>query len=1388
MEERYRKKVKPRVIVSCNWGQKSSLERNLIIALIVFIIFFIGLLLYIIIKPAVSKRCVSPTCLKAASQIMNRINSKIDPCEDFYAFACGNLHSSSKPPVVSIKEDIDKQIFDILNEPIEESEHYLLKMQKGLFRSCLNATAAEEDALEIVNQTINDLGWPVAIGYQWKEIAFDWQQMIFKLRRNGFYFQMMLEVDITKENSTYIVAINPPEMKSIREKYLYTKYMTNIAVAFGAEQERTIIEMERVLKFMESIQKIKTNANQKGIRTTIADYQKKNNDIDWLNFVNNILYPVTQFSSEHYVRFPSQDFTIDFFKLIYKTPKRIIANYIIWSMLENCIKFMPEEFHKFQKSYECQSGSAIDIERNHFCRKLSYEFVPAPSDFIFIRKNLSKAKYTKIKQIVNNVKKEFHNMLSKTPWLDETSRKLVLDKLNNVLNVIGGPGDFFQDSCFEMYSWPGNNEKVVDNKNFFRMLLNTVRVYQNNMFYRIGTKDERNNFSLYSLIQMVGGLYDSESNSMILPVGILRDIFYDDERPMYLNYGSIGSAIGHQLTYGFTEIGTYFPNNSTSLWTDDTTKRYNEKMHCMIADVQEFYINSSKEINDVDALEENLADYTGIRLAYSAYRSWVKEHGNEKPLVGVPFTQRQLFWIASITHQCFRLDSVAAADGIFRTIAPLRNTDDFAKDFSCPPKSPMNPPNKCQTDINFVAKTTALINFEEFSNMNKRICLKRTKIELILITALTILVLILIILTIVLVNSKVSEDALAPILTCSTQTCIKEALNILSRIDLESDPCQDFYTFACKNVEITSKHNEHGPFARVVQEFAENIEELYSEPVNKYDHQLVNLQRKMYQMCLNATAVEIEAFRTLQETLIYAGGWPVVEGYAWNEFNFDWVQATYKLRDLGYISSIYLELSITIDPKNEQRYIYKVSIPEVEDVYSKYFSIDENNGFMTDVAVMFGAEVHRALGDMTQTLEFLLDLQWIQNNNAHKHPEDYQRITIGEIQKRHGTINWINFINQISGVQPKLTVNDYVLFPAEASIDIWLGTLIKAPKRIHANYMMWRVVEDNLSFLTTKMLKENMKPKLLLASEPETRSQYCRTLLRNNFSPSPIDVVYLQKHLPEEKRKQLSDLIENLKTELKTIVQELPIDEETKVTFVSKIDNFKIVLGAPGDYYGDQVFDKMKFNVTVTNFIGTLSQVRNSNLNQLYGLINEAPNNTKLWWWKLFDGAPEFRLETDGIELPPSLLQSFAFNENRPNYINYGVTGLVMKNVWYKLVESSLDWIRQIKCDSHLDQIPDIFVNQIVALMLASKASYNAYKNIEQDEEASLHALEYTPKQLFWISAGEIFCYYPSLSWNFNDTIKESYISIIKNVINKNEQLMADFNCESDVEVTCTLY
>ncbi|KAF2884569.1 hypothetical protein ILUMI_21608 [Ignelater luminosus] len=297
---------------------------------------------------ATPKICNTSGCLLAASQIVAHIDPTVNPCDDFFKFACGKFIQQAHgdinaASVKKIERQVERQLAEIIKEPIKDEDNYWIKNQKILLQACMNESAVGEETMQEFEEILEDLnGWPIVTGHKWNEGIFDWKEILYKLKDRGYTNSMLLEVTVIEDrfNNTnrHIVLILPPYLKKVdnEHKDILKRFMTNVAVKFGADRNRAAIEMEKVMDFMENLQKItdekdaKVKNNTQFNRTaeilktrfTVGTYQELNGDIDWLDFINRFLEPVARVTSDDYVVFPKLEYTEAFFRLINKISKR----------------------------------------------------------------------------------------------------------------------------------------------------------------------------------------------------------------------------------------------------------------------------------------------------------------------------------------------------------------------------------------------------------------------------------------------------------------------------------------------------------------------------------------------------------------------------------------------------------------------------------------------------------------------------------------------------------------------------------------------------------------------------------------------------------------------------------------------------------------------------------------------------------------------------------------------------------------------------------------------------------------------------------------------------------------------------------------------------------
>lgn len=157
--------------------------------------------------------CLTPECIHAASQVLANMDSKVEPCDDFYEFACGNFEKNTNIPddkssvseFSNVDDKLQEQLRTMIEEPIQQNESKPFVLAKVLYKSCMNKSEIERRGVEPILNILQELGgWPVLDGDKWNEKDFTWVQSVYKFRKVGYSVDYFLDfsIGIDLKNST----------------------------------------------------------------------------------------------------------------------------------------------------------------------------------------------------------------------------------------------------------------------------------------------------------------------------------------------------------------------------------------------------------------------------------------------------------------------------------------------------------------------------------------------------------------------------------------------------------------------------------------------------------------------------------------------------------------------------------------------------------------------------------------------------------------------------------------------------------------------------------------------------------------------------------------------------------------------------------------------------------------------------------------------------------------------------------------------------------------------------------------------------------------------------------------------------------------------------------
>uniref|UniRef100_A0A6Q2YV42 Membrane metallo-endopeptidase-like 1 n=1 Tax=Esox lucius TaxID=8010 RepID=A0A6Q2YV42_ESOLU len=221
-----------------------------------------------------SNVCTTPECVSAAARLLQNIDPKVEPCENFYKYACGGWLEHHVIPETSSRHSV----FDILRDKLEivlkgvleaksDQDRDAFKKAKTLYNSCMNETLIEQRDSQPLMQLIDSIGdWPVA-SEDWNSTAgTDILEDTLATLTSQYHKKVLLDMYVwtdDRDSKSHIIYIDQPGLgmpsrdyyfndgnyKKVREAYL--QFMVSIAKI--ARKDRNLTQDDdRVMEEMES--------------------------------------------------------------------------------------------------------------------------------------------------------------------------------------------------------------------------------------------------------------------------------------------------------------------------------------------------------------------------------------------------------------------------------------------------------------------------------------------------------------------------------------------------------------------------------------------------------------------------------------------------------------------------------------------------------------------------------------------------------------------------------------------------------------------------------------------------------------------------------------------------------------------------------------------------------------------------------------------------------------------------------------------------------------------------------------------------------------------------------------------------------------------------------
>jgi predicted metalloendopeptidase len=215
----------------------------------------------------------------------------------------------------------------------------------------------------------------------------------------------------------------------------------------------------------------------------------------------------------------------------------------------------------------------------------------------------------RMEQLVDNLLTAFDQSIDELAWMTDDTKARAKQKLAKINTKIG-----------YTEKWRDYSQLEIDPTDLIGNVLRSQQVEHERMFAKLGKPIDRDEWGMTP--QTVNAYYNPGMNEIVFPAAILQPPFFDPLADDAVNYGGIGAVIGHEISHAFDDQGSKYDSdgNLKNWWNAKDRQSFKELTSKLVDQYNEYSPLPDKKVNGELTLGENIADLSGLAIAYKAYK------------------------------------------------------------------------------------------------------------------------------------------------------------------------------------------------------------------------------------------------------------------------------------------------------------------------------------------------------------------------------------------------------------------------------------------------------------------------------------------------------------------------------------------------------------------------------------------------------------------------------------------------------------------------------------------------------------------------------------------------------------------------------------------------
>jgi predicted metalloendopeptidase len=636
-----------------------------------------------------------------AATALGDMDTSAEPCHDFYRYACGGWLDRT---TLEADESRESRSFSSIAEQNGEILLGLLQNQSlpylsGLYSTCADTALADDASGQ--HELLNLLGSSTDLRSLYAVSA---QLRLQHGIDIGLFFSLSVSID-DRDPTRYVPVLwqaSPllPDASYYEDAALLARYRSWMAEAFLAAGVRapSNATLQRYVELEQALLGISNspaeNRDPESTYNLLPADQLPALLQDAAVYVDAVLPNATAVNVAQFQYFLQLYSTLDgfsFTELQYYAMLRLIAGTLTMFGAEQRAAALSRKTLIY--------GVSAAPSRDEFCVGVAQSLAGMRLAYFYVQSQFDERSRNIAGDMIGRIERSYVDTVGELAWMDSATQAAAIGKLNAIANMVGHPD-----------VWPEWHEPTAG-ATLFEYYTNASRQADAAMLRSLSQPVDTTEWEM--LPSEVNAYYEPSLNTIVFPAGILQPPFFDSAQPVAMNYGAIGSVIGHELGHSLDDQGSQYTADGTlsDWWSAASRAAFEAAAQCVSDLYSSFEVIPDVFVNGELVLGESLADMGGLRQSYRALLAWRRDYAAlaeiEERDVQEAFgmSSEQLYFLSYAQNWCQKstrgYEIMLTASNPhplsrFRVQGPLSQSSEFAEAFSCPAGSSYNPAEKCQ--------------------------------------------------------------------------------------------------------------------------------------------------------------------------------------------------------------------------------------------------------------------------------------------------------------------------------------------------------------------------------------------------------------------------------------------------------------------------------------------------------------------------------------------------------------------------------------------------------------------------------------------------------------------------------------------------------------------